>query len=137
MDFDPLYIITIVSVSLAAAVSYFTIRNEFKKSKEQERLAIIGQMKTESESIKSHLDETIRLVDSKFKVQETRMDKNDDDIKDIEVDMKQLQYDLKSVCEKLSKHDYIVQAITPEFKALQKEFYTFKTTVEHTLKNGK
>jgi hypothetical protein len=47
--------------------------------------------------------------------------------------MKQMVFDFKQTCEKLSKHDYIIDTTLPEFKSLQKEFYNFKFAVDKEL----
>ncbi len=64
---------------------------------------------------------------------DTKIQKTQEDIKDIEVDMKQMVFDFKATCDKLQKHDYIIDTTLPEFKSLQQEFYRFKFAVDREL----
>ena len=133
MEFDPLYIITIISVSIAAVVGVFTIRNEIKKGRDEANMRIASQIKNEGSSVRQFIDERFGVVDSKFQVVDNRITSDEKDIADIEVDMKQMIHDFKEMCEKLSKHDYIIEGLVPDFKQLQDKFYGFKGKVDKTV----
>ena len=121
--FDPLYIITIISVSVAAIVGVLTIKNEVKKSREESANKISNAIITETSGVKQFIDDRLKIVDLK-------VDKNERDIRDIEVDIKQMMIDLKETCNILSKHDYVISDILPEFRILLKDFYVFKSAVD-------
>ena len=132
MDFGGItyYVVTVATMSIGGVVGYIGIINHFKKTKEEERMSIVSQLKTETSSVKEHIDERLKTVDSRFEAVDDKLEKDREDIKDIEVDMKQMIYDFKDMCAKLQKHDYIIESVTPEFKILQKDFYEFKAAVE-------
>ena len=124
--FDPLYIITIISVSIAAIVGVFTIKNEIKKGKEEQNRRIEQFITSATNKVSDHVDDTLKVVD-------TRLTKDEDDIADIETDMKQMVRDFKQMCDKLSRHDFIIDTVLPDFKALQKEFNHFRVAVDTEL----
>jgi len=124
--FDPLYIITIISVSIAAIVGVFTIKNEIKKGKEEQNRRIEEFITSATNKVSDHVDDTLKVVD-------TRLTKDEDDIADIETDMKQMVRDFKQMCDKLSRHDFIIDTVLPDFKALQKEFNHFRVAVDTEL----
>ena len=124
--FDPLYIITIISVSIAAIVGVFTIKNEIKKGKEEQNRRIEQFITSATNKVSDHVADSLKVVD-------TRLAKDEDDIADIETDMKQMVRDFKQMCDKLSRHDFIIDTVLPDFKALQKEFNHFKSAVDTEL----
>src|SRR6187431_879633 len=123
-------IVTLIAMTIGGIVGYFGIVDRMKRMKTEERMAIISQVKTEATDVKQHINDSLKIVDSRFESVNTRLNKNKEDIKDIETDMKQMVFEFKDMCKKLQKHDYIIESVTPEFKGLQKEFYKFKSSVE-------
>jgi len=123
-------IITLIAMAIGGVVGYLGIVDRMKKNKAEERMAIIAQMKTNATDVKSHIDERLKVVDSKFESVHTKLSKNKEDIADIEVDIKQMVFDFKGMCEKLQKHDYVIESVTPEFRLLQRDFYKFKSAIE-------
>ena len=115
---------------MAAVVGVFTIRNEIKKGRDEANMRIASQIRSEGSSVKQFIDERFGVVDSKFQVVDTKIQNSEKEIKDIETDMKQMVFDFKTMCDKLSKHDYIIEGLVPDFKALQEKFYTFKVAVD-------
>jgi len=126
LDFDPLYVITVVSAGIAAVVGVFSIKNEIKKGKEEQNKRIEQFIMSATSKVSDHVADTLKVVD-------TRLTKDEDDIADIEDDMKQMVRDFKEMCDKLSRHDFIIDTVLPDFKALQKEFNHFRIAVDTEL----
>jgi len=126
MDFDPLYVITVVSAGIAAVVGVFSIKNEIKKGKEEQNKRIEQFITSATSKVSDHVADSLKTVD-------TRLTKDEDDIADIESDMKQMVRDFKEMCDKLSRHDFIIDTVLPEFKSLQKEFNHFRIAVDTEL----
>lgn len=85
---------------------------------------------SESDSrIISTLNENIKSTNSRF-------EKDEEDIEDVEDDMKAMVQQFRDMCDRLAKHDYIIDRVEPEFKELKKEFYKFKSAVDTNMKVG-
>lgn len=126
-------IVTVAALAVGAAVGFFQIKGYITKMKQDQSIQIQKMIDTSGDKVTSHFDEKVKLMDSKFTTYDTKLDKNEEDIQDVEVDMKNMVQEFKAMCDKLSKHDYIIDGIVPEFKSLQKEFTIFRTAFDNSL----
>lgn len=118
---------------MAATVSYFSIRNEVKKAREEGQQRTLNQIKTESSGIKSFIDQRLNVVDAKFENVQNRINQGAEDIKDMKTDFKQMTIDFKTVADKVSKNTFILENMMPEFKTLKQDFYNFKSAVDRNI----
>ena len=78
----------------------------------------------------------IKSIDDKFHTVDTRITKDEEDIEDVEDDMKSMVKQFTVMCERLQKHGFIIDNVVPEFKQLKREFYRFKNAVDTNTKVG-
>ena len=133
MAFDPLPYFTVEGIIVAVVVGMFQIKENVKKRSEEHQKAISTQIENKNNQIISHIDDKLKIIEEKFRNTDSAIVNSQEDIADIEEDVKQMEKDFKSLCEKIGKHDYIVEQVLPEYMNLKDEFYKFKAKVDSGL----
>ena len=123
---DLLPYFTIGGIVVAVVVGLFQIKESIKKRSEESEKRVASQITTATATI-------VEKLDGKLKTVETEIAQNKEDIEDIEDDVKQMVLDFKQMCQTLSKHNYVIEDLVPDFKSLKTEFYKFKTAVDINL----
>ena len=131
------YLVYIGGTILGSITVYFTVRDQLRKAKREQREWFESTVKNQTTAVVNQVRDEFKVVDERFKVTDVSMSKNKEDIADIENDIKTMTSDLKDICTKLSRHDYIVDEVLPEYKQLREEFYKFKSSVDANLFNNK
>ena len=126
MAFVPLPYFTVGGIVVAMIVGLFQIKESIKKRAIENQQLIDRKISSSVTEITKHFDE-------KFKTTDTMLNNSVDDIADIEADVKQMEQDFKGLCEKIGKHDYIVEKVLPEYMTLKDEFYKFKAKIDSNL----
>jgi uncharacterized protein YbcV (DUF1398 family) len=108
--------------------------NDRRAEKSEERFQ--GWIKESDARVIDHINKNAEVTDSRFKIVDTRMVKDEEDIEDVEDDMKQMVKQFQQMCDKLSKHGYIIDTVVPDFHKLKTEFYKFKNAVDTNTKVG-
>ena len=121
---------TIGSVLTAVIIAAFSIRSSVTNARKENEKQIESKMEAKTNEIKLHVNEKINEVRYRFSQNERDIKDSQDDIEDIEKEIKQMNTDLRSVCTKLSKYDYVVEDLIPDFKKLKGQFYEFKNAVD-------
>ena len=137
MAFDPLELITYSSLGIGAVVGFLTIRNEIRKGKEEQQNVISNQIKSQTNRVIEVLDDKLKIVDEKFKTTDRALAENKEDIEDVEDEMKGMIVEFRKMCDTISKHNYVLEEVLPEFRALRKEFYAFKGAIDNNLLSKK
>jgi len=127
------YIVYIVAGSLGGVTAYFTIRNEMRKAKKEQREWFENTVSKQTSQVVKEVNDELKVYDERFRVTDIAATKNKEDIADIETDIKTMTNDLKDICNKLARHDYVVDEVLPEYKTLKEEFYKFKSSVDANL----
>jgi len=122
---------------MAVVAAYYQIKKHIKDSKEEQRVWITDEINKSGTSVVTQVKDNLRVIDERFRLTETAHAENKEDIEDIEDDIKSMSNDLKDICNKLSKHDYIIDSVLPEYKNLKEDFAKFKTSVHDNLLNKK
>ena len=122
-------IITAVSLGVGALVGINQLRVSWNSKQEKSEQRIKDLITESDKKILDHFEKNIEVMD-------TRITKDEEDIEDVEDDMKSMVKQFTVMCEKLSKHGYIIDNVVPEFKQLKKEFYRFKNAVDTNTKVG-
>jgi len=122
---------------MAVVAAYYQIKKHIKDSKEEQRVWITDEINKSGTSVVTQVKDNLRVIDERFRLTETAHAENKEDIEDIEDDIKSMSNDLKDICNKLSKHDYIIDSVLPEYKNLKEDFAKFKTSVHTNLLNKK
>ena len=126
-----LYLIsTIAGVIITGTIGTFTIRNEIKKSKKEQSEKLDKKIESVATTVTTHIDKKLNSIDNKFDKVNDRIDIDEEDIQDIETQMKQLVLDAKETCDKLSKFDYIEKNVIPDFQKVIRDFYRFKAKLD-------
>ena len=133
MAFDPLPYFTIGGIMVAVIVGMIQIKESLKKRGEESQKAVTSQIDTKTNQVISHIDDKLKIIEEKFRTTDNAILTSQDDIADIETDVKQMEQDFKSLCEKIGKHDYIVDKVLPEYMNLKEEFYKFKAKIDANL----
>ena len=133
MAFDPLPYFTVGGIIVAVVVGMLQIKESIKKRGEEHQKAISTQIESKNNQVISHIDNKLRIIEEKFRNTDNAITNSQEDIADIEADVKQMEEDFKGLCEKIGKHDYIVEQVLPEYMNLKEEFYKFKTKVDSGL----
>lgn len=121
---------TIVAVVMTGIVATFTIKSAVGKLQVERDSKTDAKINLKTEELKTHINEKINEVRYRFSQNEQNIKDSQDDIEDIEKEIKQMNVDLHEVCNKLSKHDYIIEDLKPNFKQLKGDFYKFKSEVD-------
>jgi hypothetical protein len=126
-------IITAASMSVGAVLGIMQLRASWLKRTEKSEERIQEWIAKSDDRILNQLSKNAEVTDSRFKVVDNRIAKDEEDIEDVEDDMKLMVEQFRQMCDKLSKHEYVLDDVMPEFKGLKKEFYEFKHAVDHKL----
>jgi TolA-binding protein len=121
---------TIFAVVMTGVVATFTVKGAVKKLQEERDTKTDKKIDTKTEELKQHFNERINEVRYRFSQNERDIKDSQDDIEDIEKDIKQMNVDLHQICTKLSRHDYVIEDLIPNFKKLKGDFYDFKSEVD-------
>ena len=122
-------IITAVSLGVGALVGINQLRVSWNSRQEKSEERIKDWISQSDKNIIDKFEKNVDLIDS-------RITKDEEDIEDVEDDMKSMVKQFTTMCEKLQKHGYIIDTVIPEFKQLKKEFYRFKNAVDTNTKIG-
>ena len=126
-----LYLVsTIAGVIITGTIGTFTIRNEIKKSKKEQSEKLDKKIESVATTVTTHIDKKLNSIDNKFDKVNDRIDIDEEDIGDIEEQMKQLVKDAKDTCDKLSKFDYIEKHVIQDFQRVIRDFYRFKAKLD-------
>src|SRR6188768_1647913 len=107
------YLVYIGGTILGSITVYFTVRDQLRKAKREQREWFESTVKNQTTAVVNQVRDEFKVVDERFKVTDVSMSKNKEDIADIENDIKTMTSDLKDICTKLSRHDYIVDEVLP------------------------
>ena len=127
------YIIGIGAAIFATVVSYFSIKKHFHDIRIEQQNAIDFKIRNSTTEIISAIKENKEIVNQKLSGMDRALNDTSGDIKDIQEDVKILEKDFKSICEKIGKHDYIVDKILPEYIDLRDSLYAFKGKIDENL----
>ena len=122
-------IITAVSLGVGALVGINQLRVSWNDKQQKSEERIKDWISQSDKNIIDKFEKNVDLIDS-------RITKDEEDIEDVEDDMKSMVKQFTTMCEKLQKHGYIIDTVIPEFKQLKKEFYRFKNAVDTNTKVG-
>jgi hypothetical protein len=122
---------------MAVVAAYYQIKKHIKDSKEEQRVWITDEINKSGTSVVTQVKDNLRVIDERFRLTETAHKENKEDIEDVEDDIKQMDKDLKDICSKLAKHDYVIDSVLPEYKRLKEDFNIFKQSVHANLLNKK
>ena len=137
MAFDPLPYFTVGGIVVAMTVGMFQIKESIKKRSEAQEHRIDEKISSGVDKVIKAIDEKTKVIDERFRTTDTALSNNKGDIEDIEEDVKVLERDFKSLCEKIGKHDYIVDKILPEYIDLKDSIYNFKHKIDENLLSNK
>ena len=129
-------IITAVSLGVGALVGINQLRISWNSRQEKSEERIKNWISQSDKNLADNFKEHVKVIDGKFNVVDERIKKDEEDIEDVEDDMKSMVKQFTIMCDKLSKHGYIIDNVVPEFKQLKKEFYRFKNAVDTNTKIG-
>ena len=127
-------IITAASLGIGALVGIQQLRSSWIRRTEKTEERIQDWIKNSDDRLIDHMNKNSEVTDKRFEVVDTRIAKDEEDIEDVEDEMKSMVKQFQSMCDKLSKHDYIIDTVVPEFKDLKRKFYTFQNAVDTHLK---
>ena len=130
---DWFLIATVAGVLITGITVTFTVRNDVKRGRQEQREQLQRQIDGVANKVTGHIDKKLDKIDSQFEKVNYRIDVDEEDIGDIELQMKQLVKDAKETCDKLSKFDYIEKQVIPDFKKVIIDFYKFKAKVDSNL----
>ena len=122
-------IITAASMGVGAILGIQQLRASWIRRTEKTEERIQDWIAKSDERLLQSLDKNAEATNSRF-------EKDEEDIEDIEDDMKQMVKQFRDMCDKLSKHDYVIDRVEPEFHKLKTEFYKFKNAVDTNYKVG-
>ena len=130
------YIVGIGTAVFASVVSFFSVRKYLKEAREENQRLIDDKITAGVEKVILHIDNSDQRIQEKFVTTDNKLTQTQDDLDDIEKDVKVLEEDFKSLCEKIGKHDYIVDKVLPEYINLRDSIYKFKGKIdEHIFVN--
>jgi chromosome segregation ATPase len=86
--------------------------------------------------IKDSDDRIVSTINKNVEATNSRFEKDEEDIEDAEDDIKVMAKQFRDMCDQLSKHDYVITDILPQFRELKREFYKFKNAVDTNTKVG-
>ena len=127
------YIVGIGTAIFASIVSFFSVKKYIKEAREEQQQLIDNKISAGVEKVISHIDNSDREIKEKFRTTDTKLDRNQDDITDIEKDVKILEEDFKTLCQKIGKHDYFIDSVFPEYIDLRDSLHKFKSKVNENL----
>ncbi len=117
-------------------VGLFTIRQTLITNKNDSDKKYAKMVTDEGTSVKNFISNKLEVIDTKFQSIDKQVDKAGTDVKDVEAEMKKMVKQFGLMCEKLAKHDYVIEDVLPEYTALYKEFVNFKAAVDVKLKSN-
>lgn len=123
---DLLPYFTIGGIVVAVIVGLFQIKESIKKRSEEQQEAIKTMISTSDTNIISHIDDRLKIVDKE-------LEKTKEDIQDVEGEVKKMKEDFSKICETITKHNFIVEEVLPDFKKFREQFYEFKGAVDVNL----
>ena len=136
MDPFTLNIVIAACTVVGAIVGLNQLRISWNDKQEKSEERIKAWISESDTNLVNYFKEHIKVIDGKFNNVDTRMSKDEEDIEDVEDDMKSMVKQFTIMCDKLSKHGYIIDTVVPEFKQLKIEFYRFKNAVDTNTKVG-
>jgi len=116
-------------MGIGAILGVQQLRSSWIKRTEKTEEKIQDWISKSDQRILDSIDKNVQVTNSRF-------EKDEEDIEDVEDDMKLMVQQFKDMCERLSQHGYIIDTVVPEFKELKKEFYKFKSAVDTNMKVG-
>jgi archaellum component FlaC len=134
-DFATL-LVTAASSSIAVVVGALQIRSTINNSRKENEHRVYSAIDEATIKVKAHVDEKINDISHRFERDERIIEDSEDDIENIEKDMKDMVKDFQTMCQKLSKQDYIITDLVPNFHELKDEFYKFKRAIETSSKKN-
>ena len=126
-------VFTAGSSTMAVIIGIFSLKSIWKKNKEEQQELIDKRMTEKTDELKAVFKEMKNEVQYRFSQNERDIIDSQDDIEDIEDDVKQMNKDMQSICEKLSKFNYVIDDLIPNFKNFKGEFYRFKDSVDRNI----
>lgn len=131
------YIIGIGTAIFATIVSVFSIKKYIKDMREENQTLIDNKINAGVDKVITHINNKTDGINEKFKTTDGILERNRDDIEDIQEDVKVLEKDFKSLCQTIGKHEYIVDKVFPEYLNLRNSIQSFKEKVnENILSNN-
>ena len=127
---DYYLVATLAGVVVTGIVGTFTVRSEVKKGRQEQAQKLDKKIESVATTVTTHIDKKLTSIDNKFEKVNDRIDVDEEDIGDIEEQMKQLVKDAKETCDKLSKFDYIEKHVIPDFQKVIRDFYRFKAKLD-------
>lgn len=123
---DLLPYFTIGGIVVAVIVGLFQIKESIKKRSEESEKKHASQITDAKNEILDKLDVKLQSID-------TEMAQNKEDIEDVEDEVKKMKDDFSKICETITKHNFIVEEVLPDFKKFRDEFYQFKGAIDINL----
>lgn len=127
------YIVGIGTAIFASIVSYFSVKKYIKEAREEQQTLIDNKISAGVEKVITHINSKTDGIQEKFKTTDGMLERNKDDINDIQEDVKILEKDFKSLCQTIGKHEYIVDKVFPEYVELRDSLHKFKSKVNQNL----
>lgn len=123
---DLLPYFTIGGIVVAVIVGLFQIKESIKKRGEESEKKIVNLVTTAK-------NEIVDKLDTKLQSMNTEISQNKEDIEDVEDEVKKMKEDFSKICETITKHNFIVEEVLPDFKKFREQFYEFKGAVDINL----
>ena len=114
-------------------VSYFSIKKYIKETREENQRLIDNKIDAGVEKVIDHFNSKSDVINQKLHTTDTVLERNTNEIENIQEDIKVLEKDFKSLCQTIGKHEYIVDKVFPEYVDLRNSIQTFKSKVNENL----
>ena len=134
---DLLPYFTAGGIAVAMTVGMLQIKESIKKRGEKQEERIDEKINSGVNKVIQAIEEKQEVINERFRTTDTALSNNKGDIEDIEEDVKVLEKDFKSLCEKIGKHDYVIDKILPEYLNLKDSIHNFKSVVNENLLSNK
>ena len=121
---------------VGAIVGINQVRTSWNDKQEKSEARIKSWISESDNNLINNFKEHVKVIDGKFNNVDTRISKDEEDIEDVEDDMKSMVKQFTTMCNQLQKHTFVIESVVPEFKQLKREFYRFKNAVDTNTKVG-
>ena len=127
------YIVGIGVALFSVVVSYFSIKRYFHDMRIEQKTHMQDLITNQVNRVIEKLDTSQKVNDQKFVKTDQAIETNANATEDIKHDIEVLENDFKTLCQKIGKHDYIVDKILPEYIDLRDSIGNFKTKIDENL----
>lgn len=126
-----------VSAFVGVLLAYRKYTRDLKLERENMKIAQDKTLDTKiSEGVQKviqHIDTKHEIINQRFITSDTKHNQNEEEIHDIQKDIRVLEKDFKSLCQTIGKHEYIVDKLFPQYLNLRNSISDFKEKIDENL----